>query len=1376
MLYFIRIIIALGKGNLMLTGLAKRMICCFTACAVSFLPVNPGRAQEAGGLPQPGVMVPLSRSVQVPLLKGIRLDANNPFHLEFVLNQGEAAAERSQLTNEAQRLIKYFLAAITVPEKDLWVNLSPYEKECIMPEGFAQTEMGRDLLSQDYLLKQIMASVIYPEGSIGREFWDKVYARANAMYGTTDVPVDTFNKVWIVPQKAVLYENKDGAFIVEGRLKVMLESDYLAMENNRMPDAQGHRALSFYEQPGRLAKEALREIIIPVLEKEVNEGQNFADLRQAYYSLMLATWFKEKVRGGLFRFYVDQNKTAGIDIADRNAREKIWERYVQAFKKGVYRYVKEEYDPLLKETIPRKYFSGGITAMGLERTLERTQDLAMVPVSISERDFIVSVALDAAMASRNSTARRYFEVNAQGRLSELQVRQAVFGEGIDGWLLQHRKNGRKEELEQIVAEFFKDREFRDAVGAMAKEDVPVEIIRYAVRHQIALGTKSMGTFLEAMRKEARKYGLEKKMPAFSMTISGYVQLIVILADRRVQEYLDGEQFDKMPASERLAELVERIGEFGLVLGSSSLGNIHGALPFQLSSRVTRDRIHKVAVSKNIYDQLKTALADERVQVYLDSEEFEKMPAGERLAGLVEKIRELQIVLENDSLSQIHSALPQQLSAKVRKDDVHMVQLSKAVYDQLRAALADERMQVFLDSEDFLMLPAADRLAGLLEKIRELGSKLDTDNLGQIYSGLPQQLSRRVGREAIYKVELPKVVYDQLRMALADSRVQAYLDSEEFDSAPGSERLALLVEKIRESGLKLETNNLGKVYSGLPQRLSRKILKSDIQMVQLAKAVYDQLRAALADKRVQAYLDSEAFDKTPGSERLVVLVETIHGLGLALETDNLAHIHAALPQQLSVKVKREAIQKVDLSKLVYDQLQAALADERMQAYLDGDEFERMPAGERLAELAGKIRELGLKLESDNLGKIYSGLPFRLSDKVRKSDIQLIDLPKSVYDQLRAALADKRVQAYLDGEEFASAMPADRLVGLVNSIRRAGLKLESDNLGGLHSALPERLSIKVTKGFLQRIELSKEVYDQLRLALADGRVQAYLDSEEFAKIPSSDRLADLVGSIQNFGLKLDSDSLGQIFNALPQQLSGKVSKQSIETVQLTKPVYDQLRAALADKRVQAYLDGDVFENMPVRERLVALVSTMRELGFNINNESLSKIFSGLPEQLSPKVNRGMLQTVILSQAVFDQLRAALMDERVRDYLDSEEFEQTLPERRLAGLVEKIREFGLELGTESLLGVFTGLPDNIRSRFKFMPSSKNDADAAMAQQQGGIDFRPGRLDSSGPDGGRFLINPEFFQRLTDAAGLTPVILHIQPMNASAATFIGRRLPEAP
>ncbi len=199
----------------------------------------------------------LSKPVNPMILRGLRINPNNPFKFDFVLDQGDtlsspkvsvgdlghsgeldARQKHSGMTNEelkqeANKLIKYFLAALTVPEKDLWVNLSPYEKNRIVPDAFGQTEMGRDLLAQDYILKQITAFLIYPEDNIGKKFWKRIYAEA-AKKGLSNMSVNTFNKVWIVPEKAVVYENSKAgtAYVVESRLKVMLEEDYLAMDKN----------------------------------------------------------------------------------------------------------------------------------------------------------------------------------------------------------------------------------------------------------------------------------------------------------------------------------------------------------------------------------------------------------------------------------------------------------------------------------------------------------------------------------------------------------------------------------------------------------------------------------------------------------------------------------------------------------------------------------------------------------------------------------------------------------------------------------------------------------------------------------------------------------------------------------------------------------------------------------------------------------------------------------------------------------------------------------------------------------------------------------------------------------------------------------------
>jgi len=332
----------------------RQSIRCFIAIVFfvgSVFPASWSCAQNTLHLPAPGAMVPLSAAFQPMVIKGIKIDPSNPFQFNFIVDVGDTGLEGADLKKESERLIKYFLASLTIPEEDLWVNLSPYERERIIPKAFGETEMGRDLLAQDYLLKQIVSSLMYPDEEVGEMFWTKIYDKAYHQYGTNNIPVNAFNKVWIVPGKATVYANGNKAFIVDQDLNVMLDQDYLAFAKNDQKETD----------ITRLSASTMREIILPVLSKEINNGQHFSKLRQIYHSMILAAWFKQNLKESVLgKAYMDQRKINGVNLKDKEAKSKIYEQYLQAFKEGVYNYIREEYDPATQNIIPRKYFSGGM--------------------------------------------------------------------------------------------------------------------------------------------------------------------------------------------------------------------------------------------------------------------------------------------------------------------------------------------------------------------------------------------------------------------------------------------------------------------------------------------------------------------------------------------------------------------------------------------------------------------------------------------------------------------------------------------------------------------------------------------------------------------------------------------------------------------------------------------------------------------------------------------------------------------------------------------------------------------------------------------------------------------------------------------------------
>ncbi|MDO8675934.1 MAG: hypothetical protein Q7K71_07495 [Candidatus Omnitrophota bacterium] len=375
-----------------------------TFFASSLMPIPKANAAPLS-LPEPGTMVNLSPAFEPVLIKGIKVHPENPFQFDFIVDTGHSGLSvetqhAASLHNESMKLIKYFLASLTIPEKDLWVNLSPYEKDRMIADNLGTTQMGQDMLAQDYILKQLTASLIYPERDLGKAFWDKVYQKAQQLYGTTEIPVNTFNKVWIVADKADVFERGNVAYIVGAHLKVMLEEDYTALAKHQTP-TRGHVAPprrgnvspsmlpskqtpegeSTPGQPAHaLASQIVKDIILPSIEQEVNQGQNFAPLRQMFYSMILASWYKMALKDTILtQIYGNQSKLKGLE-GQRSKVEEIYEQYLKAYKKGVFNYIKEDASTpsqtlgrSAQASTPRKYFSGGFDmAMLGSRVLNRS--------------------------------------------------------------------------------------------------------------------------------------------------------------------------------------------------------------------------------------------------------------------------------------------------------------------------------------------------------------------------------------------------------------------------------------------------------------------------------------------------------------------------------------------------------------------------------------------------------------------------------------------------------------------------------------------------------------------------------------------------------------------------------------------------------------------------------------------------------------------------------------------------------------------------------------------------------------------------------------------------------------------------------------------
>jgi hypothetical protein len=366
------------SGETIMIVRAGRVMVCLLLCVT--LGVSAVSAQVPA-LVLPAGIGPVGEVSHPLLLHGLKLNVNAPLSLEALVDMGEASDGRSSaVRDEAARQMRYFLAALAVPEDDLWVNLSPFEADRVVPPALGRTELGQGLLAQDYVLKYVTSLLLHPDDAVGRRFWAGVYKTAAEKFGGVDIPVASLNKVWIMPASADVVERPVDAsgtlcVVVSGaRLKVMLESDYTAMRQQAPQTVSG-------DDPGEVSKRIMREVVLPALDEEVNQGKNFGRLRQMYHAMILAHWFRTSMRGGtLDQAYVGRGGVDGITSSDRAAVGRTFSRYTDLFKKGAFDLIREENVPGTSDVLPRHYIAGGtdFKAAAIEGSFHRVSNVPVL--------------------------------------------------------------------------------------------------------------------------------------------------------------------------------------------------------------------------------------------------------------------------------------------------------------------------------------------------------------------------------------------------------------------------------------------------------------------------------------------------------------------------------------------------------------------------------------------------------------------------------------------------------------------------------------------------------------------------------------------------------------------------------------------------------------------------------------------------------------------------------------------------------------------------------------------------------------------------------------------------------------------------------------
>ncbi|MFA5155773.1 MAG: hypothetical protein WC532_00055 [Candidatus Omnitrophota bacterium] len=329
-----------------------------------FLFSQTGIAQAAAELNLAAYLSPPSYSsadkLRLPSLRYFSYD-NLTNNLKIVLDKGDLTQmSQAEVQDSAQQAMAYFLIGVTLPDECFWVNLRPDSPENMIDDYLVQTDVGKIMLEADVELKKDTARFTSPQTPEGKLYWDKLYQKAGEIFGSENITIPTLTRPWIVPGEVIVRESADSAYIYKAGLKVMLEQDRL--KNSSVYNFSDPRMKTLNEYSSQL----IRELIIPKLTKEVNTGRKYASLRQAYYSLILARWFKTRFygKGGTYASAINKKNLNGLTSKDAWSKLAYFNAYQKSFKQGEYN-LQVPVATLAGQSI-RSYFSGGVSLVNAD--------------------------------------------------------------------------------------------------------------------------------------------------------------------------------------------------------------------------------------------------------------------------------------------------------------------------------------------------------------------------------------------------------------------------------------------------------------------------------------------------------------------------------------------------------------------------------------------------------------------------------------------------------------------------------------------------------------------------------------------------------------------------------------------------------------------------------------------------------------------------------------------------------------------------------------------------------------------------------------------------------------------------------------------------
>ncbi|WP_433830871.1 hypothetical protein ACQP2E_12005 [Actinoplanes sp. CA-015351] len=236
-------------------------------------------------------------------------------------NPGYGGEEKAQLISDS-----FFTWLALTPEK-FWVNLNPDEPNRIMDSTFGKTDAGRVLLEADLKMKQDFAQAMNPEKALGKKFWDATQLKDG-------LPCLHSIRNWIEPAPAQVREQDGGIYILDAPLKL----SSVPQEFTVQPPGEACKPT---ESQIKHNQEVVEELIVPEVERLINNDPAYADLRRVYTSRVAAEWIRlqDAKKATDYRSIINSDNVAKWPIrGEKWDFNETWQRYLKSYKEGDYEF------------------------------------------------------------------------------------------------------------------------------------------------------------------------------------------------------------------------------------------------------------------------------------------------------------------------------------------------------------------------------------------------------------------------------------------------------------------------------------------------------------------------------------------------------------------------------------------------------------------------------------------------------------------------------------------------------------------------------------------------------------------------------------------------------------------------------------------------------------------------------------------------------------------------------------------------------------------------------------------------------------------------------------------------------------------------------